>query len=85
MADIPSEGPGDAEGERIAKEEYYDFIKMIEKENSESFEDLRIIPHLDYEDGKSYSYYMYVTEKSYQLYLQTENENDLEIKGEGAF
>ncbi len=76
---------GNAEGERIAKEEYYDFIKMIEKENSESFEDLRIIPHLDYEDGKSYSFYMYVTEKSYQLYLQTGNENDLEIKGEGAF
>lgn len=76
---------GDTEQEKAAKEKYREYIKCIETENYEPLEDLRIIPHLDYKDGENYNYYMYVTEESYQSYLQSGNERDLAIKGEGAF
>lgn len=76
---------GDTEQEKAAKEKYREYIKYIESENYEPLEDLRVIPHLDYKDGENYNYYMYVTEESYQLYLQSGNEGDLVIKGEGAF
>ena len=73
------------DGEKAATEEYLNFIKLIEQDNYEPIEDLRIIPHLDYPDGGKLDNYMYVTEESYQLYLQSGNERDLVIKGEGAF
>ncbi len=67
------------------QEEYLVLIKTIQEENSEEFEDLRIIPHLDFGADESLCYYMYVTEESYQKYQSSGNESDLVIKGEGAF
>lgn len=44
---------GDAEKEMIARKEYFDLVNSIGADNSESVEDLRIIPHLDFSsDGK---------------------------------
>jgi hypothetical protein len=76
---------GNKKCEAAAITEYLEYIKTIEVENYEPVVDLRIIPHLDYKNSKNLDYYMYVTEESYQLYLQTNNESDLVIKGEGAF
>lgn len=76
---------GEREDEKKAQEEYLDFINQIKQDNYEEPQDLRIIPHLDYESNDSRNYYMYVTESSYQLYLKSDNVADLEIKGEGSF
>ena len=76
---------GDVEKEMNAQKEYFDLVNGIEANNSETVEDLRIIPHLDYSSDGKVKYYHYVTEESYQKYLITQNEGDLVIKGEGAF
>lgn len=76
---------GDVEKELNAQKEYFDLVNLIEANNSETVEDLRIIPHLDYSSNGKVKYYHYVTEESYQKYLVTQNEGDLVIKGEGAF
>lgn len=76
---------GDVEKEMITKKAYFDLVNSIEADNSESIEDLRIIPHLDFSSDGKVKYYHYVTEESYQKYLITRNEGDLVIKGEGAF
>ena len=66
-----------------AKKTYSVFIKEMRKANKETQkEDLRIIWHLDYSSDDSHHYYMFVTEKSWQKYLQTKNDMDLEIRGE---
>ena len=66
-----------------ARKAYSDFIKEMRKANKETQkEDLRIIWHLDYPSDESHHYYMFVTEKSWQKYLQTKNDMDLDIRGE---
>lgn len=76
---------GETESEKEAIEEYYNFINQVKEDNYEEQPDLRVISHLDYKDDKSHNYYMYVTEESYQCYLESGNEAELVIKGEGRF
>lgn len=62
-----------------AKMRYQEFIETVQNDNKEpAREDLHVIDDLDY-PGESY---MFVTEKSYQKYLQTDNESDLVIKAQ---
>lgn len=62
-----------------ARKVYRDFIKEMRKANKELHkEDLRVIDDLDDPE----TMYMFVTEKSWQKYLETKNEYDLEIRGQ---
>ncbi len=69
----------------INNPEYRKRIKEIQEANSypDGVEPSRVIHHLDYKDSPNC--YMYVTPKSYEKYLETENENDLVIIGESHF
>ena len=62
-----------------ARKAYRVFIKEMRADNKEKHkEDLRVIDDLDYPDEA----YMFVTEQSWQKYLQSGNESDLVIRGQ---
>ncbi len=62
-----------------ARKAYRDFIKRMRIDNKEAHkEDLRVIGDLDY-PGESY---MFVTQKSWEKYLESGNEYDLVIRGQ---
>ncbi len=71
------------EEKTVARKVYSEFIKEMRKANKETKkEDLRIIGHFDYPSDESHHYYMFVTERSWEKYLKTKNDMDLEIRGE---
>lgn len=74
----------DTPAERVkAQKEYDDFIEKIKTDNKESNkEDLHVIDHLDYPSDENSNRYMFVTEKSYQIFLTTNNDMDLDIRAE---
>ena len=77
MADI--EKATSKEEKAVARKAYRNFIKKMRADNKELYkEDLRVIDDLDF-PGESY---MFVTEKSWQKYLQSGNEYDLVIRGQ---
>lgn len=58
---------------------YQEFIAEVQKDNAETVkEDLRVIDDLDF-PGEAY---MFVTEDSYQTFLETGNESDLKIRAQ---
>lgn len=66
-----------------ARKEYRNFIKEMRADNKEKVkEDLRVIDNLDFPTNEKHKNYMIVTEKSWQKYLQTGNDNDLVVRGE---
>lgn len=67
----------------IAQKDYDEFIEKIKADNKEiNKEDLHVIGNLDYPNNQKNRRYMFVTEKSYQKYLLTRNEMDLDIRAE---
>ena len=69
-----------------AQKEYDEYIDFIRKENREyKRHDLRLVLDTDYDyTNGNHRVYLFVTEKSYQKYLQTQNEADFEIIGQWA-
>ena len=71
------------EAKAKAQKEYDEFIEKIKTDNKEiNKEDLRVIDNLDYPSNEKNKRYMFVTEKSYQKYLTTNNDMDLDIRAE---
>lgn len=67
------------EEKAVARKVYRDFIKEMRADNKELYkEDLRVIDDLDY-PGEGY---MFVTQKSWEKYLESGNEYDLVIRGQ---
>ncbi len=71
------------EAKAKAQKEYDEFIEKIKADNKEiNKKDLRVIDHVDYPSDEKNRRYMFVTEKSYQKYLTTNNDMDLDIRAE---
>lgn len=63
--------------------EYCRFVEEIRKDNKEDIkEDLHLIDDIFFPSDSKHNRYMFVTEESYQKFLESNDENDLVIRGQ---